>query len=146
MLSVFFVQDASASLMNAGVNCKYYGKQGSDAYFDPNGYAANGLKNVSTSSRYVVCALPTPTEAVQEISIILSTSADVCKVYQKDNSDLSQTVHSRSWSWTFVGGTILHRFDINHDGFYYGRTTWSVFCHLPAGAVIRSFDIFTEPL
>lgn len=145
MMIVCVARDASA-VMNPGLSCKYYGKQGNDTYFDPNGYTANGLKNVDTSARYVVCPLATPQEAVDELSIILSTSADVCKVYQKDNADLSQTIWSRTSTWTFVGGTVLHTFNIGQEGFYYGRNTWTLYCNLPAGAVIREFDMWTTPL
>ena len=38
-----------------GVKCRYYNKLGGDNYFSPIGHKANGLKNTSSSDKYVTC-------------------------------------------------------------------------------------------
>jgi hypothetical protein len=142
MLCALSASDVSAE-QYPGVNCKYYGKQGSDSFFDPNGYAANGLKNTSTSARFAVCPLVAPAKAIDRIEVRISTSVDVCKLYQKNNQDLSQTVHTRSrYSGNPQLGIWWHTFDLNQTGSYLANTTYTLFCEIPAGDHIRSYALF----
>lgn len=141
MLTAWCASDVAAEEY-PGVNCKYYGKQGSDAYFDPNGYAANGLKNADTSSRYAVCPLVSPNAPIDTIVVRMGTASDVCKVYQKDNTNLSQTVYSRSWYLTDpASGLTMHVFTIGQSGGYPGGTSYTIYCNVPAGGVIRGYGL-----
>jgi hypothetical protein len=142
-LSGFCARDASAFDYGnyfPGLNCKYYGKQGSDSYFDPNGFTANGLKNTDASSRYAVCPLTRNAMGIDAAGIFLSTSSDVCKLYIKNTADLSQTIISRtSKSTNSDTGLTTHMFQVSEDDSYTLSETLTLYCNIPAGAVIREY-------
>jgi hypothetical protein len=124
-----------------GHMCRYYGTQSADSYFTPEGYKANGLKNTSSSSRYVTCGIPKELdEDITEVVISLSTSSDVCKLYTRSRTagDYSVYTVDTILNWN---GSYAHDFYLNG---YYFEATWqtaSVYCNVPSGAVINAYEM-----
>lgn len=124
-----------------GVSCKYYGKQASDSFFDPNGFAANGLKNTSGSARYAVCPMVSQNLRVFSAAITISSSSpDVCKLYAKDNVDGSQEVYDTFTVREEASGAFEHSFLVS-SGAVHNRQTLTFYCEVPAGGVIRSYEL-----
>lgn len=83
----------AVSLVQPGLMCRYYGPMADDHYFNPSGLSANGLKNTSSSSKYVACPIVKWDGASKEVFLDYNTryaaiegdfsNADACKFYMR---------------------------------------------------------------
>jgi hypothetical protein len=136
-----------------GLMCRYFGTQGNDSYFDPTGYSANGLRNITRSTVYAACPIAKPDYDNQQAPgeqrgqtmmarITMSSSSDNCKLYRR-----SLTGSSSGW-WatkTIVSESNgLYRHIIEPpDGYTYmssSNSSISLYCAVPGGVYINNYD------
>lgn len=129
-----------------GVSCEYYGTQASDTYFQPNGYKAVGLKNISASSRYVTCPIKRDLD-LTDISVFmfiyepLSGPASNCYIYSVDLQGTMQTGEWQKYSLDSaddMGNGVTMYYNSQPKGFGHAS---SLYCSIPPQAVINGYSV-----
>lgn len=142
--------EAGEGFILPGTSCKYYGPQSSDTFMDPANLSANGLRNTSGSSKYVVCPIPKQNDLDDQLTALvqvahvwafMSSSAGNCSLYRRDLGATSWA----NWSATTISAQQnTWSYDIAPPGGANAfSNTWqsstSVYCQLPANAYINNF-------
>jgi hypothetical protein len=121
--------------LQPGHACKFYGKQGGDDYFSPSGLKANGLRNTSTTSRYVVCGINKDPERDTSVAwISFSDYTEDCVLYKR---------HKDGTSWGSFPPTEINGVGPVTQGWGLGYDTsdnvLSIYCSVRPDVVINSF-------
>lgn len=128
---------AVENVLMPGLNCRYYGTLGSDTYFNPSGYSANGLKNTSGSAKYLACPISKDTSGDTDIAWALITDVTAsCELWARGTSG---TTH---WSTTSVDyvepGYYRYTFDAA-TAFATSSNSATIFCSIPASAALINY-------
>lgn len=123
--------------------CRYYAPLAGDTYFNPSGLGANGIKNTSSSAKYVTCPLTLRDDSntlarVRDADINMSSSAGTCQLWGRGYSGGS----TAWWGTTSVdGGGSAWTYHFYPWPDYQDCTlrSCSIYCSVPAGATMASY-------
>ena len=140
MVSMLMPALSMAWVTYPGTMCRLYDPQGSDDFFDPGGHKANGLQNDSSVDKYVTCPIVWDYSESLNGYIYIRSDEAVCDLFVVDRFSNFGTGEWESFSMPN---------DTSQDGVWryhnstaptssYGNTA-SIYCKIPAGAVINAY-------
>jgi hypothetical protein len=144
-----------SSNMFPGHMCHFYDAYGADTHFRPNGYSANGTRNVSSAIRWAVCPIPRDLQKYSEqeqwdthtdaVLIVMDTPDAICQLYTRSllghfmgwfAPDTIVPGSNGRWTYAFVGCDPATEACTGFD--FYSRNI-SLYCRVPGGGVIETY-------
>lgn len=129
---------AGEEKVTPGLMCRYYDPLGTDTFFDPGGYSANGIKNVSTGTRWVSCPLVRDKRGLLSMAFIsLSDNSTDCRIYRRSYEGANN--YFSPSGVVEIGGWYYYTWDFSDDPLYYPDSSMAIYCRIDAGKIINSY-------
>ena len=144
LLSTVALAGTRTRFISPGLQCRYYGTQGSDTYFNPSGYGANGLQNDDGSTRYVACPVVNQSfdgynEYWNWSKATINSQSAVCKRYTSSIDGSGTTWQATTSIVAVENGYYQHVMNAAAFIATYERSI-SLYCSIPSGAVIANYE------